>query len=139
MSTYDLKKISQLPAAGTVNNADLVAIVQGGVTKRTTWGVIASVIGTTPGTGGAAAIFDLSVAGSGSILFESGVYLQAFIFTGDDGPVEAGTTNGGTELVDDAIAGKPLVYSLLPDPFHPSGVTVYFEGTFDVKILVWEL
>ena len=33
---YDLKKISQLPAASALSDADLIPIVQAGVTKKAT-------------------------------------------------------------------------------------------------------
>lgn len=138
MNTYDLKKISALPSAGTINSADIVPIVQGGVTKKTTFQVLQNTFGSGPG-GGAATVIEVVVAGSDTVVFGEGVFLQAIVFTGADGAVQVGLTASGTEIVDDAIAGKPLVYSLLPDPFFPAGVTLHFTGTFTARIFAWAL
>jgi hypothetical protein len=135
--SFDLKKISALPAAANIGAADIIPIVQGGVTKKTTFQVIQNNTG--GGGGGAASVLTLDVSGTGSIELPEQSYIQALLFSGSDGSVKAGTTNGGTELVDDAIAGKPLIYSVLFDSYYPAGVTLYFEGNFTVKICLWNV
>lgn len=137
MSVFDLKKISELPATATINDADIVVLVQGGVTKRTVWAVLKNALSGAPS--GATFVTEVTVDGAESAVFASGIIIQSIVFTGSDGPVKVGTTDGGDELVLDAIDGKPLVYSILPDPFYPSGVTLYFEGDFTAKIFAWSL
>ena len=132
---YDLKKISQLPAASALSDADLIPIVQAGVTKKATKAQVgASIIA----AAAASQAIVVDVSGSDSIELAAGTYIQAIIITGSTGPVNVGTTDNGGELVDDTVStGVPLVYSLLPDPFYLGAQTIYFNGTFKVRLCVW--
>lgn len=132
---YELKKISQLPAASSLSDADLFAVVQAGVTKKATKAQIAaSVIASQS----AAQVVVVDVSGSADIELAAGTYIQAIIITGNTGPVNIGTTDNGGELVDDTVStGVPLVYSLLPDPFYQGAQDIYFNGTFKVRLCLW--
>ena len=132
---YDLKKISQLPAASALSDADLIPIVQAGVTKKATKAQVgASIIA----AAAASQAIVVDVSGSDSIELPAATYIQAIIITGSTGPVNVGTTDNGGELVDDTVStGVPLVYSLLPDPFFLGAQTIYFNGTFKVRLCVW--
>ena len=132
---YDLKKISQLPAASALSDADLIPIVQAGVTKKATKAQVgASIIA----AAAASQAIVVDVSGSDSIELAAGTYIQAIIVTGSTGPVNVGTTDNGGELVDDTVStGVPLVYSLLPDPFDLGTQAIYFNGTFKVRLCVW--
>ena len=132
---YELKKISELPAASALSDADLIPVVQAGVTKKATKAQVgASIIG----AAAASQAIVVDVSGSADIELAAGTYIQAIIVTGSTGPVNVGTTDNGGELIDDTIStGVPLVYSLLPDPFYLGTQAIYFNGTFKVRLCVW--
>lgn len=132
---YELKKISQLPAASSLSDADLIAVVQAGVTKKVTKAQLAASI---IAGESASQVVIVPVTGSADIELPAGTYIQAIIVTGSTGPVNIGTTDNGGELVDDTVAtGVPLVYSLLPEPFYQGAQDIYFNGTFKARLCVW--
>lgn len=129
---YNPKRIDQLPAASALSDADLIPIMQAGVTKKATKAQVSV------GVSGPCLAQIVNASGSATFELPAGTYIQAIIMTGNTGSVKIGTSAGGGQIVDDSVVtGTPLVYSLVGDAFYASATTLHFTGTFKTRLLLW--
>lgn len=128
--------VDNLPVVASLDvNNDYLPVFSagGGVTGKVLVNAV-SAGGTIPAT-----TQEVEVVGSDTLVLPAGTLIQSIVVIGADGAVNIGTTNGGGQLVDDEIQGKPLIYSTLYDPYFPSGITIYFQGTYTAKLMLWAI
>ena len=132
---YNPIKISQLPAASALSDADIFPVTQAGVTKKATGALIRSFANAES----AVTITILNVSSAGTLALEPGTFVQAIIITGSTGSVKVGTTLAGGEIIDDSITtGTPLVYPA-SGVFFVGSQTLHFTGTFKVRVMSWQI
>lgn len=133
---YTPIKISGLPAGSALSDSDLIPVTQAGVTKKVTAAAVQAYVG---GGGGITAATVLNISGTGSVNLDAGAFVQAIIVTGSTGSVKVGTTVSGGEIIDDSITtGTPLIYPSL-GVFSTSSQTLYFTGTFKIRLIIWNI
>lgn len=123
-------KGSDLPVAGGVSDSDIIIIIQNGVTSQIRKDLLAASFGTGTGTG--LTVVEVEVAGSESLLIPGGLLLIHEVFEGSPGTVKLGTTDGGGEIIDDAIAVDVLEYS--QTKFFKTDTTLWLNGTFTARL-----
>jgi len=127
---------SSLPLATSVSDSDVFFIIQGGQTKI----LPKSYVGGGSGGGGDVlnAVVDASISSSGSLVLEAGTLISKIVITGSAGTFKIGTTAGNGEIIDDSFDGTPVVFESVGKYFE-TATTIYFTGTFNVKLLLWLL
>lgn len=74
----------------------------------------------------------ITVTGSEEVTVPAGSLLTHIVCTGSAGPVKAGITDGGGELMDDVIGTGALVYNT--SYFFATESTLWLTGTFTARL-----